>query len=68
LLSIAPTIKHILARCEARIHGGVCLTGGQIIMFGIESWGYGGYGQIHMIIWILIAAAAAAGFMWRLTR
>ena len=49
-------------------HGGVCLTGGQIIMFGTESWGYGGYGQIHMIIWIVIAAAAAAGFMWRLTR
>jgi hypothetical protein len=35
-------------------------------MFATEPWGYGDYGQTHMIIWIIIAAAAVAGIIWRL--
>jgi hypothetical protein len=34
-------------------------------MFGPE-WGYGGYGQIHLMIWIILAIAVAAGIVWRL--
>jgi len=27
-------------------------------MFGtMEPWGYGGYGQFHMVIWIILAKA-----------
>jgi hypothetical protein len=33
-------------------------------MFGAE-WGYGGYGQFHMV-WIILAIAVAAGVVWRL--
>jgi hypothetical protein len=40
-------------------------TGG-LIMFGTESWGYGGYGQFHMVVWIILAIAAVAGIAWRL--
>ena len=37
------------------------------IMFGtMEPWGYGGYGQFHMVIWIILAIAAVAGVVWRL--
>ena len=34
-------------------------------MFGAE-WGYGGYGQFHMVVWIILAIAVAAGVVWRL--
>jgi hypothetical protein len=34
-------------------------------MFGTE-WGYGGYGQFHMVIWIILAIAFVAGLVWRL--
>jgi hypothetical protein len=26
-------------------------------MFAMEPWGYGGYGQFHMVIWIILAIA-----------
>jgi hypothetical protein len=35
-------------------------TGG-LIMFGTEPWGYGDYGQFHMVVWIILAIAFAAG-------
>jgi hypothetical protein len=34
----------------------------------IESWGYGGYGPFHMIIWIILGFAIVAGVAWRLVR
>ncbi|SHG25593.1 hypothetical protein SAMN05444169_1449 [Bradyrhizobium erythrophlei] len=34
-------------------------------MFGTEPWGYGGYGQFHMVIWIILAIVVA-GVVWRL--
>jgi len=34
-------------------------------MFATE-WGYGGYGQFHMVIWIILAIAFAARLVWRL--
>ena len=34
-------------------------------MFGPE-WGYGGYGEFHLIIWIILAVAFAAGVVSRL--
>jgi hypothetical protein len=39
-------------------------TGG-LIMFGTEPWGYGGYGQFHMAVWIILAIAVVAGVVWR---
>jgi uncharacterized membrane protein len=33
-----------------------------------EPWGYGGYGPIHMIIWIILAIAFVVGVMWRAVR
>ena len=35
-------------------------------MFGTEPWGYGGYGQFNMVVWIILAIAFAAGLVWRL--
>jgi hypothetical protein len=35
-------------------------------MFGTESWGYGGYGQFHMVVWVILAIAAVVGIAWRL--
>jgi hypothetical protein len=35
-------------------------TGG-LIMFGTEPWGYGGYGQFHMVIWIMLALPSWPG-------
>ena len=35
------------------------------MMFGTEPWGYGDYGQFHMIVWIILAVASAAGIVWR---
>src|SRR5262245_25806527 len=32
----------------------------------VDSWGYGGYGPFHMIIWMIIVVAAAAGVVWRI--
>ena len=29
-------------------------------MFG-EPWGYGDYGQFHMVVWIILAAAFCGG-------
>jgi hypothetical protein len=41
-------------------------TGG-LIMFGpMEPWGYGGYGQFHIVIWIILTIAVVAGVVWRL--
>ncbi len=41
-------------------------TGG-LIMFGtMEPWGYGGYGQFHMVVWIILVIVAVAGIVWRL--
>ena len=34
----------------------------------IESWGYGGYGPFHMIIWIILGIAIVAGVAWRVVR
>jgi hypothetical protein len=31
-----------------------------------EQWGYGGYGQFHMVVWIILAIAAVVGIAWRL--
>ena len=40
---------------------------GGLIMFGtMEQWGYGGYGQFHMIVWIILAIAVVAGVVWRI--
>jgi hypothetical protein len=40
---------------------------GGLIMFGtMEPWGYGGYGQFHMIVWIILAIAVVAGIVWRI--
>jgi hypothetical protein len=40
---------------------------GGLIMFGtMEPWGYGGYGQFHMVIWIILAIAVVVGCVWRL--
>jgi hypothetical protein len=36
------------------------------IMFGTEPWGYGGYGQFHVVIWIILAIAVVVGVVWRL--
>jgi hypothetical protein len=30
-------------------------------MFGAEPWGYGGYRQFHMVVWINLAIAAVVG-------
>jgi hypothetical protein len=36
-------------------------------MFGtMEPWGYDGYGQFHMVVWIILATAVVAGVVWRL--
>ena len=35
-------------------------------MFGtMEPWGYGGYGQAHMVIWIILGIALVVGIAWR---
>jgi uncharacterized membrane protein len=34
----------------------------------VDRWGYGGYGPIHMIIWIILVIAFVAGVMWRVVR
>jgi phosphotransferase system glucose/maltose/N-acetylglucosamine-specific IIC component len=59
---------HLLARlwaCWEGTHDHAKGTGG-LIMFGtMEPWGYGGYGQFHMVIWIILAIAVVAGVVWR---
>ena len=35
-------------------------------MFETESWGYGGYGQFHMVVWIILGIAAVVGIVRRL--
>jgi hypothetical protein len=32
----------------------------------MEPWGYGGYAQAHMVIWIILGIAVVAGIVWRL--
>jgi hypothetical protein len=32
----------------------------------VDRWGYGGYGPIHMIIWIILVIAFVVGVMWRI--
>ncbi|MGA8821323.1 MAG: hypothetical protein WB613_00700 [Pseudolabrys sp.] len=32
------------------------------------SWGYGGYGAFHMVLWVLILVAFIFGVVWRLSR
>jgi hypothetical protein len=34
----------------------------------VDSWGYGGYGPFHMIIWIILVIAFVAGVVWRVVR
>jgi hypothetical protein len=34
----------------------------------VDSWGYGGYGPFHMIIWMILVIAVAAGVVWRIVR
>jgi hypothetical protein len=34
-------------------------------VFGAE-WGYGGYTQFHLVVWIILLIAAVAGVVWRL--
>jgi hypothetical protein len=34
----------------------------------MDSWGYGGYGPIHMRIWIILVIAFVAGVVWRVVR
>ena len=31
----------------------------------IGSWGYGGYGAFHMVLWVLILLALILGIAWR---
>jgi hypothetical protein len=35
-------------------------------MWWMDSWGYGGYGPFHMVIWIILAIAFVVGMAWRL--
>jgi hypothetical protein len=35
-------------------------------MFGTAPWGYGDYGQFHMIVWIILVLAFVAGVVWRM--
>jgi hypothetical protein len=32
----------------------------------LDSWGYGGYGLFHMVVWIILGIAFVAGITWRL--
>ena len=34
----------------------------------VDSWGYGGYGPFHMIIWIILVIAFVTGVVWRVVR
>jgi hypothetical protein len=34
----------------------------------MDSWGYGGYGPIRTIIWIILVIAIVAGIVWRVVR
>jgi uncharacterized membrane protein len=34
----------------------------------VDPWGYGGYGPIHTIIWIILVIAFVTGVMWRVVR
>ena len=31
----------------------------------VDSWGYGGYGPFHVIVWIILVIAFLAGVTWR---
>jgi len=45
--------------------------GGELIMWSqwmMDSWGYGGYGPFHMIIWIILVIAFVAAVVWRVVR
>jgi hypothetical protein len=30
-----------------------------------ELWRYGGYGQFHMVVWIILGITVVAGVAWR---
>jgi hypothetical protein len=32
----------------------------------LDPSGYGGYGPFHMVVWIILGIAFAAGIVWRL--
>jgi hypothetical protein len=32
----------------------------------IGSWGYGGYGAFHMVLWVIILIAFIFGVLWRM--
>jgi hypothetical protein len=57
---------------KAALPESTVISGG-LIMWGfahqhqwlVDRWGYGGYGPIHMIIWIILVIAIVAGVMWR---
>lgn len=45
--------------------------GGELTMWSewmVDSWGYGGYGPFHMIVWIILVIATVAGVVWRVVR
>jgi uncharacterized membrane protein len=50
------------------------VASGGLIMWGfarqwlVDPWGYGGYGPIHTIIWIVLVIAFVVGVMWRVVR
>jgi hypothetical protein len=43
-------------------------TRGELLMWWgmMDSWGYGGYGPFHTVIWIILAIAFVIGMAWRL--
>ena len=32
----------------------------------MDSWGYGGYGPFHTVIWIILGIVIVAGIVWRI--
>jgi hypothetical protein len=32
----------------------------------LDSWGHGGYGPFHMVVWIILGVAFVTGIAWRL--
>jgi hypothetical protein len=44
---------------------------GELIMWSrwmVDSWGYGGYGPFHTMVWIILVIAFVAGVVWRVVR
>ena len=60
----------LLQRFDVSRHKGF-IAGGELIMWSqwmVDSWGYGGYGPFHMIIWMILVIAAVASVIWRIVR